>query len=293
VRTKQANRRPAVARVVDGVRELPGFRNYPALYVGSAWKARRHRSDLATARTFLVFVGHPRSGHSLVGSLLDAHPSMVVSHELDVLKYLEAGYRRDQLLTLALEHSAANAAAGRKSWGYSYAVPDQWQGRFERLEVVGDKRGRKTTARLHDDPTLLDRLAERLDMPVKVVQVVRNPYDDVATMHKRNPEVGMDRQIEHYFTLAATVDGLTPDVPPDRFHRLRLEDLVADTRGELATLCRFLDVPAEPGYLDACASIVFASPHRTRDGAPWTPELRADVARRIADHDWLAGYSFD
>ena len=141
VKTKQANRRPSVARVVSGVRDLPGFRNYPALYVGSALKSRRYRGDLASVRAFLVFVGHPRSGHSLVGSLLDAHPRMVVSHELDVLKYVAAGYRRDQLLTLVLEHARVNVAAGRTSWGYSYAVPGQWQGRYRDLAVVGDKRG--------------------------------------------------------------------------------------------------------------------------------------------------------
>ena len=131
MKTKQAHRRPSVARVVDGVRELPGFRRYPALYVGSALRARRCRDDLATVRSFLVFVGHPRSGHSLVGSLLDAHPQHGRRPTSSTsLKYVAAGYRRDQLLTLVLEHARANAAAGRKSWGYSYAVPGQWQGRY-------------------------------------------------------------------------------------------------------------------------------------------------------------------
>src|SRR5262245_54048072 len=118
VKTKQAHRRRSLARIVNGVRVLPGFRSYPTLYVGSAIRSRRYRDDLSSVRTFLLFIGHPRSGHSLVGSLLDAHPSMVVSHELDVLKYVAAGYRRDQLMTLVLEHANANAAAGRKSWGY-------------------------------------------------------------------------------------------------------------------------------------------------------------------------------
>jgi hypothetical protein len=46
----------------------------------------------------------------------------VISHELDALKYVAAGYRRSQLLTLVLERSRSNAAAGPESWGYSYAV---------------------------------------------------------------------------------------------------------------------------------------------------------------------------
>jgi phage terminase large subunit-like protein len=35
---------------------------------------------------FCIFIGYPRSGHSLVGSLLNAHPEVIISHELDVLR---------------------------------------------------------------------------------------------------------------------------------------------------------------------------------------------------------------
>jgi hypothetical protein len=292
VKTKQAHRRPAVARVVNRVRVLPGFRSYPTLYVRSAIKSRRRRHDLASVRTFLMFVGHPRSGHSLVGSLLDAHPNIAVSHELDVLKYVQGGYRRDQLLTLVLEHARTNAVNGRKSWGYSYAVPGQWQGRYDTLEVVGDKRGRKTTSRLRARPELLDMAARSLDMPIKFVQVVRNPYDNIATMFQRG-HAPIEHQIELYFQLAATVDAVAREVPPDRFERVRLEDLIADPEPVLARLCAFLDVPAEQDYLAACAGIVFANPRRTRDGVAWTLESLAEIERGIADHPWLASYSFD
>jgi hypothetical protein len=292
MKTRQIHRRPAVARVLGAVRTLPGFRAYPTLYVGSTIKARRYRDDLSHVRAFVVFVGHPRSGHSLVGSLLDAHPRMAVSHELDVLKYVDAGYRRDQLLTLVLEHTRANAEAGRKSWGYSYAVPGQWQGRYDRLEVVGDKRGRKTTSRLRDDPAVFERLARAVDMPVRVVQVVRNPYDNIATMFSRG-HAPIEHQLELYFELSATVDRLVARLPDDAFIRVYLEDVIADGRGELSRLCDFFAVPATDDYLSACAGIVFANPRRTRDDAPWTPELRAEIERGIAAHDWLGRYTFE
>jgi uncharacterized protein with von Willebrand factor type A (vWA) domain len=74
------------------------------------------------------------------------------------------------------------------------------------------------------------------------------------------------------------------------FHRLRLEDLIADPRRRLSETCRFLGVEPEPAYLDACASIVLDSPRRTRDDAPWTPELSGEVERRAREHVWLAPY---
>ncbi|MGH8824410.1 MAG: sulfotransferase [Jiangellaceae bacterium] len=292
MKTKKAHRRALVAVPMRAIRTLPGFRSYPLLYVGSALKARRLRADLASIRAFLLFIGHPRSGHSLVGSLLDAHPEMAVAHELDALDFVAAGYGRDQLFSLVLDHTRHNAQAGRKSWGYSYAVPGQWQGRYRRLEVVGDKRGRKTTARLRSHPELLDRLTETVQVPVKVVQVVRNPYDNIATMYARG-HAPLEHQIELYFTLSDTTDSISGRLEDSRFHRLHLEDLVADAKGELAALCDFLDVSAEPDYLGACASIVFPSAHTTRSTAPWTPELLGTVARQSADHPWLGRYRFD
>jgi hypothetical protein len=35
-----------------------------------------------------LFIGYPRSGHSLIGSLIDAHPHAALGHELDLLKYV-------------------------------------------------------------------------------------------------------------------------------------------------------------------------------------------------------------
>ena len=37
-------------------------------------------------RTFVLFIGYGRSGHSLVAAILDAHPKIVIAHEFDVLR---------------------------------------------------------------------------------------------------------------------------------------------------------------------------------------------------------------
>lgn len=282
--------RRRIGRAADQVRDWPLIRRHPTRYVGSAVRARRHGGDFDALRRYVVFVGHPRSGHSMVGSLLDAHPNVVISHELDALHYVRSGYRRAQLLTLVLERSAQDAAGGRRSWEYSYAVTGQWQGRFEHLEVVGDKRGARTTAQLAEQPDLLDRLAQVVQVPVAIVQVIRDPYDNIATMWRRGNEP-LEAQIERYFQLAATTDRVAERVDPAQVHRVRMEDVIADPRARLTELCGFLGVSVSPGYLDSCASIVFPAPKQTRHDAPWTPAQRDDVARRAQAHPWLAGYS--
>ncbi|MFX0095289.1 MAG: hypothetical protein ACFFBD_26380, partial [Candidatus Hodarchaeota archaeon] len=50
---------------------------YPVL------KYRKYFKDL---RTFILFIGSSRSGSSLVGALLDAHPNVIIAQERNVLK---------------------------------------------------------------------------------------------------------------------------------------------------------------------------------------------------------------
>ncbi len=282
-------RRQARVRLLAKARTLPGLRRYPATAASAAVEARRLRHDLATVRSFLLFVGHPRSGHSLVGALLDAHPNMLVAHELDVLKYVEAGLGREQLFVLLRRQQRARVAQGHvSSTGYAYAVPGQWQGRYRRLEVIGDKKGGRSTGRIGERPELLDRLAATVAVPLTVIQVVRNPYDNIATMHRRAPRASLAEHADTYFHLAATADTVRARIPDERYREVHLEDLVADPAGTLESLCSFLGVPVEHDYLDACASIVYPAPSKTRDAAPWTPELLASVDARNADHPQLA-----
>ena len=42
-------------------------------------------------KTFVFFLGHGHSGHSIVASLMDSHPHMVASHELDLFTKLSKG----------------------------------------------------------------------------------------------------------------------------------------------------------------------------------------------------------
>jgi hypothetical protein len=257
--------------------------------VSSAVAGYRRRATFDALRSYTMFVGHPRSGHSLVGALLDAHPDIVLAHELDALGYLDAGFHRAQILSLLLDRSRRDAATGRTEGRYAYAVPDQWQGRWRRVEVIGDKKGAQSTRRLAADPDLLDRLESEMRVPVTVIQVVRNPYDNIATIWRRDKRP-LEAHIDAYFSLWETTEQVRRRMAPERFIRIRHEDLVAHPRGALAGLCATLQVDPTPGYLDACAGIVFPTPRRTAGDAPWTPALLDQVARRSADLEALAGY---
>lgn len=238
-----------------------------------------------------MFVGYPRSGHSLVGSLLSAHPDAVVANELDVIRHVQLGFRRGQIYDLIMRNDAAFEERGRQAYVHNYAVPGQWQGRYRDLRVIGDKKGGASTIQLQARPRLLERLERRLAVPVRLVHVTRNPFDNVAAMYNLPVWMGTFAEaVERYQFLVRAVEEL-------RSRRsvldLRHEQLLVDPRGELTRLCQFLGIDPPPDYLDACASILYEAPNRVRANAPWTPDLRATVERLIASHEFLHGYSWD
>jgi hypothetical protein len=253
--------------------------------------ARQHRL-FAQVETYCMFIGYPRSGHSLVGSLLDAHPDMVIAHELDVLGFVQSGFRRGQIYALILNNSREIAAKGRVQTGYSYHVPNQWQGRFRTLQVVGDKRGRGSMVRLQRRPDLLSKLQRVVRDPVRFVHVMRNPYDNISTMSKRR-DWTLEQAADIYFSLVETVAEIKRVAGDSHVIDVRHEAVIADPKSSLKELCGFLGVTPTDDYLEDCAGIIYSSAHRSRFETPWTPQLKDAVQERIDRVPFLEGYGWD
>lgn len=274
----------------------PGKRPYSLLareYVRSLWNVVRAPPPTADLETFCLFIGYSRSGHSLVGSLLDAHPDAVIAHELDALRLVDLRFSRAQIAWLILENDRKFTDAGRRWTGYAYRVPNQWQGKVRRMRVMGDKLGGPTTKRLARRPHLLDRVPRALGLRARYVHVVRNPYDNITTMARRRRPQAFEHVVGAYFRLARANAKLRRRLAPGALLDVRLEDMVADPRTSVRKLCAFVDLPVTDDYVEDCASIVFSRAKRTRNDRQWSPGELALVAAGIARHDFLAGYTFD
>ena len=95
--------------------------------------------------TFVLFIGHARSGHSLIGAILDAHPEIIIPHEWNAIAkwdhYKHISRDRGSKIKThlffdlhSLSRSQAmfgnRAASDPQSGRYSYYVPGQWQGTY-------------------------------------------------------------------------------------------------------------------------------------------------------------------
>jgi hypothetical protein len=257
---------------------------------------RRDPDRFDRVRTFCLFVGHNKSGTSMLGSLLDAHRDVLCSDEVDALRYVDAGLDRDQLYHLLLRGSETAHRKGRvtarRLKPYSYAVPGQWQGRSPAPLVVGDSTSGATTRRLGGDLGLLDRTTALMPgVELKLIQVIRNPFDPISVMMVRGRRTFED-SIDHYFTACERLVAIRRRCAGTLLP-VRYESFVADPQRRLAEVCGFLGITPEPDYLEACASIIRAEPDRSRGMVEWTPEWIESVERRMTAFDFLEGYTYE
>ncbi|MGH7966379.1 MAG: sulfotransferase, partial [Candidatus Binatia bacterium] len=83
--------------------------NMARTYLSIAQESRNEAPLFSQIETYCAFIGYPRSGHSIVGAMLDAHPQAVIAHEMGALHYVQVGFDRLRLYHLLLQNTRAQA----------------------------------------------------------------------------------------------------------------------------------------------------------------------------------------
>ncbi len=290
---------------------------------------------------FVFFVGYPRSGHSIIGSMMDAHPNMIISHEFMLFKKLTQDpfigrvlQNKTTLFNALYRRSRRDAEIGARSSkqvgkGYTLKVGTPWHGTFnESLKVIGDKSGRATVVAyqkyLPGFEMLLSKLRNTVKRPIRVIHVVRNPYDMIATealyfthkndtagaqlyrLYKRGEVDQTTLKVEYkdriskalyqfklyFFNLAEGVD--------EMIHRLNLTvleihnaDFVRDPKEVISRICTFLDLQCPQDYLQACYDKAYKTPSKSRNLLAWPEDVLTDIAGSMEKIPFFRRYSFE
>ena len=257
-------------------------------------------SPFQEVETFAFFIGYPRSGHSLVGACLDAHPNAVVSHELDALELIKNGIDRIALFNAICEKSKVFYESGNEWSGYTYRIPGMWQGRYETIRLIGDKRGGRSVTHLEEQPELLNDV-KKLAMKFRMIHVVRNPFDCIATavskqqiIQQRNfTSDDLLEKAKDFFQKAQTIKQLI-EQEKESILTIRHENLLVDPRKELKDLVLFLDLPFRKDWMEACATVIWPSAHKSRNKIDlWEPPIIDYFQEKIDLFPFFNGYNFD
>lgn len=265
-------------------------------YAVSFYKAKRFSKLFDDVENVCIFVGQTKSGCSMVGGLLDAHPNIIISDEVDILQYVDKGFRQDQLFHLILHASRREQMKGRvtarRLVPYSFLVSDQWQGSYTTLNVIGDSTAGKSTQKIAANPNLIQELRGIMDgKQIRFIQVIRNPFDPMTVMMIRGKR-SFENALGHYFEDCDTLKQFCSNLDLDELYSVRYEDFVCSPSDQLTDLCNFLGTEANDGYLESCTRIIKNAPERTRDLIEWKPEWIERVEEKIDQYDFLEGYNF-
>lgn len=262
----------------------------------SSIRAARDADLFASVRTCCLFLGATKSGGTLIGAMLDAHPRAVIADEADPLRYLEHGFRRDQIFHLLAKTAHRETLKGRvtarRLEPYALAIPGQHQGTADRPIVVGDSRAGPTTRRLGEDLELVTHWQALLgDVEDRYIHVVRNPFDPIAAMVRRGRRT-FANAIEDYAAQCARVGRLRERLTEARVLTVRYDDLIADSSEQLRSICSFVGLVASADYLADCANLIDPSRVPERHTVAWPPDAIAAVESLTDSVPFLQGYAY-
>ena len=160
-------------------------------------RSRNHslpQNVIDRVKMFVFFMGYSRSGSSIVSSLMDAHPHMVVAYQYRVIgNWNQNLSSRAYLYGELYEKSRQDATTGWRSKqntakSYTLHIDTGWQGRYdEYISVIGDKTAANTVGVFLRSKSHFSEVYTQLketvgpEVSVKAVFNVRNPYDIIST----------------------------------------------------------------------------------------------------------------
>ena len=280
---------------------------------------------------FVYFVGRSHSGHSIVGSILDSHPHMIVAHEAKIFVQLKDNPEHfttkaaifNELWKNSYNSShydgglRNNNSRDIKSKGYTLQVKALHQGTYvSHVDVIGDKNGGHTVALFNQNPAewerVLSKLKSLIDIPLKVIYVIRNPFDNIASARLYNTKsiqmkdvrssnetfhIGGDKtlahQIKRHFAAHQAIMDAKKKYNMDMLE-VHVKDLVEHPNATITKMCDFLGISCSNTYIQGCSDTLFKTESKIRYKVKWTMELISEVKNYILEYDNLIRYySFD
>ena len=279
---------------------------------------------------FVYFVGRSHSGHSIIGSMLDGHPHMIVAHEAKIFIQLKDNPERFTSKAAVFNelwgnsynscHSGglrSSSSRDVKNKGYTLQVKGLYQGSYvSHVDVIGDKSGGHTAALLSHNPLEWDKVIKQLksliNIPFKIIYVIRNPFDNIASallyksksyhmssVRRSNEtfDIGRDKeltnQINRHFAVHKGIMNAKQQYNLDLLE-VHVKDLVEHPDSTIMKLCDFLGVSCSDTYIQSCSDTLFKTESKTRYRVEWTKDLISKVENYILKYDNLLRYrSFD
>lgn len=201
-----------------------------------------------------------------MSQILNAHPNVVISVEADILGRFQNNEltSKEEVLESIIKRDIKRGLNNNYSHtGYEYKIDSGFQYGHDQLQIIGNKKQGRNANLLKKEPELLQRFGTILNLPIRVISVVRHPLDNISTLLIKSKcdaydKTTIKRYVNAYSKRSETVNHLMNVKSYDlKTHIIKLEELILAPRRTITECCDFLQINVDDTHLDACQRIIF------------------------------------
>lgn len=239
-------------------------------------------------KTFSLIIGNSRSGSTILGSIVDAHPNAIVANETMASQAFWKEMSKGEILDEIIANSSANYRSGRQSEDYQYQIGASPESKSS-VCVYGDKIWNPATLLLHGDYDLISRLESQLAARVVLIASIRNPFDAIATMHRRSQAPIKDR-IRWFFMHCEALAAIEEKTAQSDFLISYHEQLIDCPNEEISRICRALMLPVNDQHLANVKRLLYRRPSKSGAALDWKLAEVEEVLERMQRFPFLTVY---
>ena len=245
--------------------------------------------DNLNYKGFLLFIGYGRSGHSVVVNVLNKHPNILISDEVGILK--EVNNPKERIIKKTM--NKANIRPPRysslnKNIKFKDEVPEK-----EKIHYIGDKHANQTTKYINNNFELLNKFEKKMKN-LKLIHVIRNPYDIITTKFLRRKSERWKGKIKNtineFNLLSNTVDTIKKSYS---VYDIYLENLIYEPVRNISRIFDNLNLEYNDELVYNMSDVLLKEPNISRYKIDWSERNKEMVKKIINKHNFLDGYEFD
>lgn len=217
--------------------------------------------NIESLKYYIRFLGWGHTGHTLIASMLHAHPNCAII----------GGFHKQKTIEKYLKELEKSSFSGREGHPYSYKIPGQ--GGDKDLIAIGHSK--------------INRSSPTFGLEVKNIIPIRDPKLVISQIWRKH--INRIKSEDH---LEWAIESFEHEIPmfPITNNKLfiRLEEFVDDTRTWLRNLCGFIGLEFDEKW--ACEAISVVKPQLPRVEAPWKKKHLDRLEKIIYEYEIFRAY---
>jgi hypothetical protein len=247
-----------------------------------------------------LFLGCNRSGSSLVRSILNAHPDVLISHETGrdscYIKMFNNQISKQEVLknfyNNAINHSATSQRVyynfqtkEMKTGVYDNTIKGHFQGKVDVLRVLGDKSGPWLCDMGYEFDKIHERLEDFFEKKVYYIHPIRHPFSNLLSIYGASESYG------NFFKWSDGTKKTLEYLPKERVFNVPLEHLV-ERRGDFVKeIFDFLEVKTDEKLTTDISKVIFKEVNNKKYKEILTEDQIKNFKDMIKKYEWYDIYN--